>query len=332
MVRIVGFREKWDAYKPRAHLISPHFQEFGEHRRITQDDVAARIPKDTHAAVPATCGNGIAGAAFGAWLANEAIPDERVKQWEALTRVPVAVWGVDLAGLERTLRQRTGEILGWAGLVKEARRGRIQIRLRDRPQDAADQQAGYKFNQYGFDPDAAPVDVRLVWPGCIANIAVPAPMPRDEPEDRRAWLLADYGDRVFVLDPGRPTGGPASSSRIGRSAWHADRREGHIVLPQVAPGYVWLPPSTPLGTRFEAIVLTLNLNSQAEAIRLLFDDLERRLLVDLRETPPEAYQRTVQAVLEEAAALIEGHDVGYVLYTQACEVVDRSRALGAGHE
>ncbi len=131
MVQITDFPQKWELYKPRAHRFSLHFRE-GE--RLTQDAVAARIPRDTSKTIPATDSETIAGAAVGNWLNKGELPDDRVGQWEELTGLPIAVWTVDVAGFGRTLRQRTGDVLGWAGLVQQrATHGRLRIRPEDPP-------------------------------------------------------------------------------------------------------------------------------------------------------------------------------------------------------
>jgi len=113
-------------------------------------------------------------------------------------------------------------------------------------------------------------------------------------EDRRAWLAADYGDRVFMLDPAKAKNGQTSSSRISRSCWRTDRREATSSF-RACAGHVWIPPGAKLGTQFDVIVLTLNLTPEPEEIRTPFDALERRWLV----TEREEYQKTVRASLEE---------------------------------
>ena len=327
MPHISEFRAKWELYKPRAHKISAHFSEF-EGRKPTQDDVAARLPKDAARKVPATEGANIAGAAFGDWLAKDNVPDNRIGQWQDLTGLLIDIWKAPLQSFERAVRQKTGETLGWSGLVQtRALRGPLRISARDREIASPSNEPQLRFTTDGYDPDERLVDVRLVWPGCIAQIMAPSREPRDD-EDRRAWLAADYGDRVFMLDPAKAKNGQTSSSRISRSCWRTDRREGHIVLPRLAPGHVWIPPGAKLGTQFDVIVLTLNLTPEPEEIRTPFDALERRWLVD---PSAEEYQKTVRASLEEAAALIDAHDIGHVIYAQKCEVVDRATALGENH-
>jgi hypothetical protein len=334
MVHIAEFRAKWQFYKPRACKISTHFAEFHEGAKITQDVVAARIPKDVASRIPASGGENVAGAAFGNWLATESVPDNRVRQWQDLTGLPIDTWTDPLQSFERALRQKTGEILGWSDLVQvQAKRGRLRVRPQDRNVQQNAGASPVRFTPDAFDPDERPVDLQLVWPGCIADVVVPTRESRED-EDRRAWLLADYGDRVFMLDPSKPAAGAASSSRIDKRCWRPHQRggrnEGYVVLPRAAPGHVWIPPSAHLGTRFEVIVLTLNLTPQPDEIRGLFDALERGWLVDIRDIPAEDYQKTVRATLEEAAALIEGHDVRQSIYAQACEIVDRATAMEAG--
>jgi len=327
MPHVSKFRAKWEFYKPRACKISAHFLEF-EGQKLTQDNVAARIPKDAAKKVPATDGANIASAAFGDWLAKDNVPDNRIQQWQDLTGLPIDTWKTPLSSFERAVRQRTGETLGWPGLVQaRALRGPLRVRARDREIASASSEPQMRFMTDGYDPDERPVDVQLVWPGCIAQILAPCREPRDD-EDRRAWLLADYGERVFMLDPAKSKNGQTSSSRIVRSCWRSDRREGHIVFPRAAPGYLWIPPSAKLGTRFDVIVLTLKLPPRVDEIRAPFDALEQRWLMDPSEGD---YQKTVRASLEEAAALIDGHEIGHVVYAQTCEVVDRAKVMGASH-
>jgi hypothetical protein len=331
MVDIPDFRAKWDLYKPRAHRISIHFADFRDAAQMTHDVVAARIPKSVGDDVPATEASGIAGAAFGNWLAKGMVPDNRVAQWQALTGLSISIWSDPLASFERALRQRTGEVQGWSGLVQErAIRGSLRVRPRDR--DVGEKAGGssFKFTPDGYDPDARPVDIVLVWPGCIADIVLPTRAPR-EGEDRRVWLLADYGERLFMLDPAKPPEGRTPPSRIDQRCWRSDRREGHVVLPRAAPGYVAIPQSAKLGTRFEVIALTVNLSSQGEELRTAFDTIERRLLVDIREFDLADYQKRVRAALEEAAALVAGHDIPHIVCAQACEIVDRATAAEQRH-
>jgi hypothetical protein len=94
-----------------------------------------------------------------------------------------------------------------------------------RARDREAQQRGIRFAQDEYDPDEREIDVQFVWPGCIADIVLPSRASRDG-EDRRASLLADYGDRVFMLDPAKPGNGEASSSRIAERCWRLDWREG----------------------------------------------------------------------------------------------------------
>jgi hypothetical protein len=328
MADIADFRAKWEFYKPRAHLISPHFATF-EDTRITQDVVAGLIPKNVSDPIPAGDAASIAGAAFGQWLASGTVPDNRIRQWEALTALPMSTWRDGLPSFERALRGKTGEVIGWSALVQQhARRGLLRVRPRDRDLPPEAGKPSLKFTPDGYDPDARPVDIQLVWPGCIADIMLPNPAPRDH-EDRRAWLLADYGDRVFMLDPAKPPQGKPSSSRIDRRCWRSDRREGHVMLPRVAPGYVSIPPSAKLGTRFDVIALTLDFSSQPDDVTRAFNAIEGRSLVDIRELPLADYQKLVRATLEEAAALIGAHDVRQAVHVQACEIVDRATAVEA---
>jgi hypothetical protein len=323
---IADFRAKWDFYKTRAHGISPYFTAYREGARLTQDVVAARIPRSVDDPILATDDDHIAGAAFGNWLASGILPDTRVSQWQDLTGLPISIWSDPLPSFERALRQKIGEVRSWSALVQEPRRGPLRVRPRDRE---SSQQAGgssLKFTPDGYDPDARPIDIQFVWPGCIAQIILPTRASRDT-EDRRVWLLADYGDRIFVLDPAKPPQGKPSSTQIDRRCWRADRGEGHVVLPRVAPGYVSIPPSAKPGTRFEVIALTLNLSAKSGEIAGLFDAIERRLMVDIRELAPADYQKLVRAALEEAAALVGGHEVGQAVHAQACEIVGRTTAI-----
>jgi hypothetical protein len=229
-------------------LQAPRTQNFASLRRrrrrprITQDDVAARIPKNAAELVPATDGANIAGAAFGNWLAlaSEVVPDNRVRQWQDLPGLPISVWSDPLQSFERALRQKAGEVLGWSGLVQaRAVRGSLRVRPRDDETRQNVDGSSLRFNLYGFDPDARPADIAFVWPGCIADIVLPTRASQDD-EDRRVWLLSDYGERVFMLDPAKSREGKPCSSRIDKHCWRADRREGHVVLPRGTPGHVWI--------------------------------------------------------------------------------------------
>jgi hypothetical protein len=321
MVQITDFPKKWDFYKPRAHLFSLHFRE-GE--RLTQDAVAARIPRHTNKKVPATDCETIAGAAVGNWLNKGELPDDRVKQWEELTGLLIAVWTLDFPGFERSLRQRTGEVLGWAGLVQQrATHGRLRVRPEDPP--AATE---FRFVPADVDFGKSLPDVQLVWPGCIARIYLPMDRQPARDEDRRAWLMSDYqGKRIFMLDPAQPKTGPAPSSRLGEANWKPGSRGGHVVLPRGMPGHVWLPEDMPLGTRFDVMLLTLALSEQPDEIRSLFDALERRWLVPPTEVASPGYQVAVRQTLEEATAQIEAQDIRHSLFIQRCEVADRMTAV-----
>jgi hypothetical protein len=322
MVQITNFSEKWDFYKSRAYQLSLHFH-VGE--RLTQDAVAARIPRDTGKIIPATGTDTVTGAAVGNWLTKSDLPDDRIKQWHELTGVPIAVWKADVAGFERSLRQRTGEILGWAGLVQQrATHGRLCIR----PEDPPATTNGHRFVPANVDFGRDGPEVQLVWPGCIARIYLPLDRPPARDEDRRAWLIADYeGKRMFMLDPAQPKTGSAPSSRLGEATWKPSSRGGHIVLPRGAPGHVWLPEDMPLGTRFDVLLLTLALSDQPDDIRSLFDALERRWLVPPTEVATQAYQVAVRDALEAATAQLEAHDIRHSLFVQRCEVVDRNTAM-----
>lgn len=326
MVQITDFPKKWECYKPRAHRLSLHFRE---DERLTQDAVAARIPRDTSKKVPATDTETIAGAAVGNWLNKGELPDDRIRQWEELTGVPVAVWTVDVGGFERSLRQRTGQVLGWAGLVQQrATHGRLRVRPEDPP--AATGRLRFVPPDVDFGRDAP--GVQLVWPGCIARIYLPMDRPPARDEDRRAWLMADYeGKRMFMLDPAQPKTGPAPSSRLGEATWKPGGRGGHVVLPRGTPGHVWLPEDMPLGTRFDVLLLTLSLLEQPDTIRGLFDGLERRWLVPPAEVKTPGYQVAVREALEAATAQLDQQDIRHSLFIQRCEVVDRHLALGAAH-
>jgi hypothetical protein len=154
-------------------LQAPRTQNFASLRRrrrrprITQDDVAARIPKNAAELVPATDGANIAGAAFGNWLAlaSEVVPDNRVRQWQDLPGLPISVWSDPLQSFERALRQKAGEVLGWSGLVQaRAVRGSLRVRPRDDETRQNVDGSSLRFNLYGFDPDARPADMRSSGP------------------------------------------------------------------------------------------------------------------------------------------------------------------------
>ena len=311
---------------PAPISLSLHFRE-GE--RLTQDAVAARIPRDTGKIIPATDTDTVTGAAVGNWLTKSDLPDDRAKQWEELTGVPIAVWKADVAGFERSLRQRTGEILGWAGLVQQrATHGRLRIR----PEDPPATTNAHRFVPADVDFGRDAPEVQLVWPGCIARIYLPLDRPPARDEDRRAWLIADYeGKRMFMLDPAQPKTGAAPSSRLGEATWKPGSRGGHVVLPRGTPGHVWLPEDMPLGTRFDVLLLTLAMSEQPDEIRGLFDALERCWLVPPAEVATPGYQVAVRDALETATAQLEAQDIRHSLFIQHCEVVDRATALRDHH-
>ena len=324
MVHIPDFRRKWDICRPRAHLISPHFPA-GE--RITLEKVATRIPRDPDSPIPAPECEAIHAEAFRQWLATDNLPEDRRRQWEELTRIPVDIWELDVAGFERTVRTRAGVVLGWEGLVQaRATSGVIRVRAEDRSPTL-------RMLPEGIDPFGKPPPVQLVWPGCIARIYLRSPQPKPEDEDRRAWMLSDYGTAIYMLDPALPSDGSVTkpSSRIGRSSWREGPGGGYLLLPRGRPGYVWVAPSTPLGIRFDVLVLVLNFSSQPDEIRSLFDALEQHCLVDGKTMLTPGYQKTMRTTLNEAASLIDGHEIGCALHRQKCEVVARELALGGAH-
>ena len=221
MPRIPDGLDRWKFYKTRAHKFSPYFPEGSN---ITYQSVAKLIPSDPQSALPATADeNYITSAAVQSWLAN-ALPDDRTGQWEKLTEIEISLWTGDRDAFERGVRRKAGEVLGWQDLVEgRAVEGVIRVKV-------ADRQAGTRFVPEGAVPDKVP-SVQLVWPGCIAWIEVPTHPPPAEPQDRRAWMFADYGHDIYTLDPLLPDAGPGPSSRLDQSLWQRDGRGGgHVVL------------------------------------------------------------------------------------------------------
>lgn len=194
MVYIPEFPKRWSAYRTEAHLISPYFPEG---RRITQDFVAALIPENAADPLPASAEASITGAGFGFWLSStKGLPDDRIKQWEELTRLPMEVWAADKATFERTVLLKAGHVLGWRDLVqRHAKPGVIRIRTRDATSGLVT-----RFGQEGEEPPD-PCEVQLVWPDCIATVELPLGVPEPEPVRRRAWMTAVYPDKINVLDP-----------------------------------------------------------------------------------------------------------------------------------
>ena len=329
MVRIPDFQNKWIFYKRRADRVSPYFAEFQDGRDIRQDDVAKRIPESPNAPLLQDDGgrdSRITGAAVGNWLRG-VLPDERIEQWKTLTGISISLWTGDNAGFERAVRRAAGEVLGWQGLVQErSTPGRIRIRVVDR-------QSGNRFFVDGIEP-ADPQPIEMVWPECIARVEVPIPAPRNEVEDRRVWMLADYVNynrTINLLDPVLPPGGPTPSSRLDRAQWRPGRGGGHVTLPRGEPGYVWIPPSIALGTLFDLLVLVTNFEGQPDEIRNLFEGIERKVLVNPKKIGLDCYQKILRSTLDDTATLLDDHDIRHTLYAQRCEVVSRGTALGAEH-
>jgi hypothetical protein len=208
--------------------------------------------------------------------------------------------------------RRAGDLQGWSDLLRAHRStGRLRLRLMDRP--AA---AGVRFmpaNSRVADP---PGGMIAVWPGCVAQVEVERCLPAPPSDNRRAWLLAEYEDgNTFALDPMPDGAGAPRLTRVGGDP---------LRLPRGEPGYVWLPDTIAVGTRFEVIVPVFDLSGQHPDIRALFDGLEQRLLTDWLETSSPRRRAAVRLALDEAAGLWLSHDIPLSLHCQKCEVVSRS--------
>jgi len=336
MARIPRFKLRWAYFKTRASQIVP--QHFPEGKEITYDSVARWIPHDPSAPFPAVSDSAeldfqerpfrgseskgpkvsptspITGAAFGLWIDRERIPTGRENHFVRLTGVAIGDWTAEQdAWFERAVRRAAQEVLNWNGLVTaRATPGGLRVHV-------ADPGTAMKLLPPGAVFAAESPRVTLCWPTCIARIELPPALSATEHDDRRAWMLADYeqGD-IFLLDPSRTPDSPVHSTRLGRTVW----------LPRGHPGYCSLPPTTPLRTRFDVLVLILNLESQPDEIRAQFDGLEQQLPTDVSAIWSQGYQRTLRQRLDEAATLIDDHDIRVSLYRQTCEVTDRRTALG----
>jgi hypothetical protein len=317
MARIPRFDKRWTYYKTRASKIVP--QHFPEGVEITYEKAAKWIPSDDMGDFPAGNTPSMAGAAFGYWIAKNAVPNgKREEHFAALTGLSIADWTVaDDATFERAVRRAAKEIQGWDELVREhGRLNGLVIHVQDYQRDQA---ASHRFI-HGQPATAAESGVLHVWPDCIARIEVPAAAPAAEAEDRRLWMFADYGPNIYVLDPTVSANGAARSTRIDRRVWRPRGAVGYVLLPRGEPDYVWLRDTTPLETRFDVLVLLVNLDEQAEEVRAEFDALERRLRMDALKTERAVYQRTVRQVLDETASLMQAQDIRPVLYRQPCKV------------
>jgi hypothetical protein len=363
MVHIPDLPGRWAFYSRHARAISPYFRALPPEEGIDQAAIAKLVPFSAKLPLPAVTpterqkevaqaararpptkqddgapekrkrggdepeerkppGEPISGQAVSIWFNTDALSDARSEQWEDLTRIPVEAWAGDRPVFERAVLLAAGQVLGWPGLVQGyAKRGKMRVRVTDR-------KVGDRFFKDGDGPVDLP-HVQKVWPECIAWIELPATAPKEEADDRRAWLFADYGDRINLLDPKRsPRDGTVTSSRIDRVAWRADANGGHVILPRGTPGHVWIPPGIKLGTKFEVIALTLNLTEEEE-VRPLIDGLEAQMLSDRRAIGEDQYQKLVRATLNEVGVLLTTHDtISCGLYCQKCEVVSREEALG----
>jgi hypothetical protein len=153
-------------------------------------------------------------------------------------------------------------------------------------------------------------DVEIVWPGCQARIEVPLARPSPEGDDRRVWMLAEYSNNaVYVLDPVAPLAGGKPASRITPASWRPRDANGYVMLPRGRPDYVKIDEYEPTGTQFDLFVLVMNLSEEAEELCVQFDELERRL-----------FQQTRHEILDEAASLLQEHDIVPILYRQTCRV------------
>jgi hypothetical protein len=336
MVSIPRFETRWAYYKTRASRIVP--QHFPVGKKVTYEQAARWIPSDDMADFPAGNMPHMEGAAFGYWIAKEHVPSgaKREEHFASLTGVPIADWATeDDATFERAVRRAAGEVQGWAEMVQaRGRLGGIVIRLQDYRAGQVtqrDQVARDKFI-HAEPGQAAETGVVRVWPNCIARIEVPAAAPAPEAEDRRVWMLADYGPHIYVLDPTVSVKGEARSTRIDRHVWRPRGAAGYVLLPRSEPDYVWLRDTTPLDTQFDVQALVMNLDDQPEEVRAQFDALERRLRMDTLKTDRAVYQKTVRQVLDEAASLLQAQDVWPTLYRQTCKVGPRPSQGTAVHE
>jgi hypothetical protein len=309
MVRIPRFRDKWAYFlhKYRAARISPEY--FSESEQVTYRSIAKLIPADPRGRFPASGDDDcspMTGTAFGLWISGEKIPDNRVGTFERLTSLPITVWSTDFETFTRAVRQASGELDGWNEFVEsQAKLGLIKVHVSDR-------RNAERFLPVGANISS--VNAVQVWPGCTARIELPGRIGHRECEDRRAWMVADYGQgAIYVLDPTRHPDGLMTPTRLGTDVW----------LPRGRPGYVWLPDTIRVGTRFDVIVLVVNLHSQPDEIRALFDSLEQRLAADPQKVTSALHQKNVCRVLDEAVSIIQEYDVRQHLYRQTCKVGDQ---------
>lgn len=258
-------------------------------------------------------------AAFGMWISDNKIPKERETHFEQVTGLSVAIWtGDDEGAFKRQVRRAAGELLGWRGLAQSLSiDGVIRVKLFDISEP------GHRRPVRAAPNRKRPV--QWVWPGCGARIELPMPVPGPRQSERRAWMFADYGHKVYVLDPTPAADGSHPSTRLDDADWRKVKG-GFVTLPRGEKDYVEMPPEAPLGTQFDVLVLVMNLEKCAEEIRAQIDTLERDML-RLGDIDEMAYQHEVERILGDAALLVQQHDeITVHLYRQSCEVVAK---LGA---
>lgn len=318
--------DRWKKYTQfGSHIVPKHFP-----KEVTHGAAAKLIPQRPSDPFPAADSddNCISASAFGQWI-SKGIPKDRYDQFGKVTGIPIAVWLTpDDSDFERALRRAAGRAIGWLDLVKQrAAEGRMRVIAEESPVAGVQQ---LRLVPADFDPAAKERGIELLWPGCRARIWVRQDQQPQRESDRRAWLLSDYGDKRYLLDPLGIQYGGASSSRLGEASWRRDseRGGGHIILPRGSRDYVWIPDAMTPGTRFDVLLLVFNLENQPEAIRLMFDDLERRWQMPLEHLMKPIYQAAIGSALEEATALIEERDIPFQLFLRRCKVVDRANVIG----
>jgi len=116
--------------------------------------------------------------------------------------------------------------------------------------------------------------------GCRAVVELPPGLLRDEASRSRAWLIADYGDAVFVLDPRRRPDGRPTATVLRPGARTLPRGTTLTITPHMAPG-----------RQFDTQVLVIDLTEQVDTVIAAFDQIEGQLAVDLANVRDAAVQR-----------------------------------------
>jgi hypothetical protein len=311
MPHIPQFDRRWNYYKRRASKIAQ--QHFSDEKAVTYADAARWIPKSENVPFPAGSADTISDAAFGLWITEKGgVPDRgrRVEHFEKLTGLPISIWAVsDEATFERAVRRAAKEALSWRELAARARPGVIKIvRLSETPRPP---QPGTRFIPAHARRHRA--DIETVWPGCQARIEVPLARPSPGDDDRRVWMMAEYpGNAVYILDPEGPSTGSKPASHVSSTIWRPRGATGYVMLPRGRPDYVKIDDGESIGTQFDLFVMVMNLSDEPEELRAQFDELERRL-----------FQQKGHEVLDDAASLLQEHDVTPILYRQTCRVERR---------